>query len=425
MAYDGGKKPHERASKNGHSHLVTESVRRVLREMESYDDEAVVSTPEVQHELHRTSPSSRYERVVAIDGSFARVPAGAGSVAFISIGAVAFEMGALRELATKRLLDSEDLGVLKGVERWVLALPVVGMRRRGSESVRDSFRLTLHEAMGESDHGAPLYDAMEWLLRRGWLEHPESVHVRCVMCDEENFLPPGLTAVRCEGCDREVFLVDSLGLHVAVEQGREAASNVMTMMEQLVLVHLYLRYHEDLGALERTLFIKDGPLSFFKLRVLSEPMVEYARWVRRNGHSRRLSMIGFTKSGYDVRTAVELVERYDVQPGSVVLNAGSAERDEAYARESHWGAPVVIRNTDGAIFAASVPTGRRKRRGSAYEVEDYLNLEDIAATLGELVCTRYDDALLPIALINELVSISTYPGERMLANLLREEIGVN
>jgi hypothetical protein len=63
------------------------------------------------------------------------------------------------------------------------------------------------------------------------------------------------------------------------------------------------------------------------------------------------------------------------------------------------------------MHVASIPSLESKADPNA---ADYPNLEIILTNIYKLKCDMYDNALLPIALVNHLVSLSQFPSSKIL-----------
>jgi hypothetical protein len=63
------------------------------------------------------------------------------------------------------------------------------------------------------------------------------------------------------------------------------------------------------------------------------------------------------------------------------------------------------------------PHGRR-----AGGAEDFHNLQAILANVEKLRCDMYDNALLPVALANKLVSLSDHPSSKILQKFAIESM---
>jgi len=54
------------------------------------------------------------------------------------------------------------------------------------------------------------------------------------------------------------------------------------------------------------------------------------------------------------------------------------------------------------------------------KASDIPHLNEILALISELHCSMYDNALIPVALANKLVSLSDFPSQRILTAFARE-----
>ncbi len=55
--------------------------------------------------------------------------------------------------------------------------------------------------------------------------------------------------------------------------------------------------------------------------------------------------------------------------------------------------------------------------------KDIPHLEEILSLIVELRCKMYDNALVPVALANKLVSLSDFPSQRVLGTFARATVG--
>lgn len=54
------------------------------------------------------------------------------------------------------------------------------------------------------------------------------------------------------------------------------------------------------------------------------------------------------------------------------------------------------------------------------KTSDIPHLNEILTLISELHCSMYDNALIPVALANKLVSLSDFPSQRILTAFARE-----
>ncbi len=105
-----------------------------------------------------------------------------------------------------------------------------------------------------------------------------------------------------------------------------------------------------------------------------------------------------------------------------MISAGAAGVGRVRAAGHGDGRPVsklIYKAADSNVYVASVPTHEFTPKPS---YDDFLNLSDVLAVLGELRCSMYDNALIPVALANRLVSLSDFPSKRILEVFARERV---
>jgi len=444
-----GRKPAERASKISHGEIINSPSVKTLLEtctVPQPADQAVVA------DLAQEAPqpaTQRIRKVVAVDGgyreTFVRDEFPSATITFFSFGPLLFNLEALEELDAKPFLAPEDMAVLKNIQRYTLALPTRNISREG-KSLQISIRQTLQDFFEQRvEDDAPLAEALRWILFRGWQkdsaaswEIPQCPNYGCsaspVILDNHS---PNTFA--CEACGGPIFLIDSLRLHERIDEEQGAggiAGFVMTTLEQVVLVHVIKALYESKPSiLSEILFIKDGPLGFFGTTApLHGPLRELAAFLGdqpdpRKAHGEKialLSVAGLEKSGAFVEHAMQIADR--IEPESVLVLSndyiyryivpGDPTSSE-YGRNTYWGSKLIFKAADGNVYVASVPTGEFKASPS---FEDFHNLPDILAVLGSLRCSMYDNALIPVALANKLVSLSEFPSSRILETFAKDTI---
>lgn len=139
------------------------------------------------------------------------------------------------------------------------------------------------------------------------------------------------------------------------------------------------------------------------------------------------NVAGLEKSGPFVEHAMQIEDR--LRPGSVLLLSneyiyryivpGDPHGADPYGKNTYWGGKLIYKTLDGNVYVATVPTDDFH---VAPQYNDFLNLTEVLAVLGELRCSMYDNALIPIALANRLVSLSEFPSTRILETFARQGI---
>jgi hypothetical protein len=210
-------------------------------------------------------------------------------------------------------------------------------------------------------------------------------------------------------------------LHEAVDDELGAGgilAYVTTTFEQIVLLHLIrLILNKKPGLLEQILFIKDGPLAFFgQTANMHKPMRALVKYLFKH---QNLYLVGLEKSGAFVEHADEVAER--LQNGSILILdndyiykyvlPGKADPNNPYGRTTYYSNKVIFKTPVGAMYVASLPT----EEVIANPTESQLhNLHAILTNVEKLKCDMYDNALIPVALANKLVSLANHPSSKIL-----------
>lgn len=438
MAYASlrGRKPAEHASKISHSEIIANPAVRALLAQCAIPKSAA---PSVIAELAQAAPTpdaAGVDHVVAVDGGYretsVRDEYPSAAVTFFTFGPLRFALDDLRALDDKPFLAPEDMAKLKHIQRFTLALPTRNISRNGM-SLERSVRETMQDFFDRIDHDdAPLADTLRWLLFRGWSRVPEPWELpNCPNpgCDagpiELTHETPNRSS--CESCGGPVFLVDALRLHERVDEEHGAggiSGYVMTALEQLVLVHIVKALYElKPDFLRRIVFIKDGPLAFFgPTAPLSKAMRAMAEHL-----GDRLVIVGLEKSGAFVEHADRIADRMDSESVLVLTNdyiyryvvPGDPANPDPYGKNTYWGGKLIFKAADENMYVATVPTGEFT---PAPGLGDFTNLPEILSVLGLLRCSMYDNALIPVALANKLVSLSEFPSSRILETFAKSSL---
>ncbi|MFF1460546.1 hypothetical protein [Streptomyces sp. NPDC058330] len=460
-----GRKPMERASKISHTNIIaSQEVKDLLAEC-TIPRPADTETVQAMLERVPTSGNQTIKYVIAVDGSFrealVRDEFPSATVTFFAFGPLIFKLEDLRQLDRETFIAPEDLAKLKKIQRFQLALPTRNISRSGL-GLQDSIRLTLHEFLARRIEGdKSLYDTLRWLIFRRWVNNPDARRTlrHCPNeavngCNREEIELTADTPYRseCTHCAGPIYLADILRLHELVddEQGASrSTSYLLSALETLALVHVIHALWEMKPILLRDfLFIKDGPLALFgQVFTLTEPLRDLANFLaeRPDPADRSkvvpiLNVVGLEKSGSFVEHAVHIEKslgkalseaRAEGDFAGVVLPLskeyiykyvvpGDPGGTITYGQNTYWGGKMIFKAKDGSTYVATVPT--LGGHNPAPRFEDYINLTDVLAAVSELRCSMYDNALIPVALANRLVSLSEVPSSRILENFARGTI---
>lgn len=441
MAYSSraGRKPMERASKIAHAQVINdENVKALLSRCEvprpPEDPEGIEWLEIPEHPAGHTLST-----VIAIDGGSTEAPVRqeypSASVTFFNFGPLMLSLKDLRDLDAQQFIFPEDLQRLKKIERFSLAMPTRNVCLKGESGLVASFRRTLHEFVEQPrPSDSRLGDTLRWLLFRGWSGH--SVPWRLPQCPNGcggppiDLVPNTPAQSACPSCGGPVYTIDAMRLHERVEEEQGAGAvtaYLLTTLEQLVMAHVIRTVNELKPAvLSELLFVKDGPLAFFGVVApLRKPMQELCDHFDGHGGRPLLRMVGVEKSGAFVEHAVALGSH---MPAGTVLPLRNeyiykyiipGTGSEEYGFNTYYGRKLIFKSHRGDTYVCTIPI-----RG------DWNDCANVASQISEpldviaaLRCSMYENALVPVALANKLVSLSDFPSTRILAQFARGEMG--
>ncbi len=442
MAYSSkGGRPFEYASKAAHGHIINDPLVREFLESCSLPKRAEeVSLSD--HELLSYEPiaNNPIRHVIAIDGGYDEVVVQSefpsSTVCFFQFGALIFSVEDLDGLEEQPFIDPDDMSKLKRVQRLKLVLPIRNVSLQGEATLTDSVRRAMYDFFRRKMDDERLINTLRWFVFQEYGSNRvgEWILARCPVCAASNvpLLRSEMTknhTFACSTCGGEIYLTDVLRLHEAVDDELGAGGilgYVTTAVEQLILVHLIrLILKQKPSLLEQFLFIKDGPLAFFgQTANMHRPMRELVKFLLERHN---LYLAGLEKSGAFVEHADEIAGK--LADGSVLLLdneyiyryvlPGKADPMHPYGRTTYYSNKLILKTSEGQVYVVSVAT---REAQTAPKESDLPNLPVILTNLEKLRCDMYDNALVPIALANKLVSLANHPSSRILQKFATETI---
>ena len=85
-----------------------------------------------------------------------------------------------------------------------------------------------------------------------------------------------------------------------------------------------------------------------------------------------------------------------------------------YGQDTNYGAKVFLKLNNYHKMVINVPTGERGEFVENPSLAHLISVEDIIATLPNILSNRFEGALLPVELANGVASLSTYPSAKVL-----------
>lgn len=435
-----GRRPNEYASKSSHAHVIRDdSVLDFLAKcsLPKSSDEIAI-TGHAMFSLPRVGQNP-IRHIIAIDGGYSEVPVKrdfpSSTITFFQFGALIFSISDLDEISYKPFIDPKDIARLKSIQRFKLTLPTRNIVLSAETSLIDSVRRAIFDFFLE---GADKFiDTLEWFIFQEYgADIPEWNLATCPVCERSNVKlhkdrMENDYSFECQYCNGKIYLTDVFRLHEAVDNELGAGGilgYLTTLLEQIVLIHLIkIILKTKTALLDQILFIKDGPLAFFgQTANMHRPMRDLVNYLFEKYN---LYLAGLEKSGSFVEHADEIAGM--LRPGEVLMLdneyiykyilPGKADPSKPYGRSTYYGSKLIFKTREEQIYVVTLPTrdvllSPKKR--------DFKNIDVVLTNLEKLKCDMYDSSLIPIALVNKLVSLSDHPSSVILERFAKERLSV-
>lgn len=438
-----GRRPQEPASKSSHIHIINdENVKAFLSNcnLPKTEDQIVIDPRYLFDIAHPYKNDIRI--IIAVDGGYSNVPVNksfpSSTISFFQYGALMLKLKDLEEIAETPFISPQAIAKLKELQRLKLVLPTKNISTKNSSSLTDSVRVAIYDFFRyEEEKGESMIHSLQWFLFQKYgSERTDYNLANCPICRNNNIKIKQSEIkndfiFRCSRCHGKLYLTDVFRFHEVVDDeiGAGGILGYLTnLVEQFVIIHtirLILKYKPDL--LKRTLFIKDGPLAFFgQTANLHDPMRQLIKYLIENYD---INLVGLEKSGAFVEHADEIKNK--LKPGQLMLLSnkhiytyilpGDPNNPDPYASTSYYSSKLILKSKDERIYVVTIPT-LDKRVVMDPKPSDFHNLHQILTNVEKLRCDMYDNSLLPIAVVNKLVSLSNHPSSILLEKFAKASL---
>jgi NurA domain-containing protein len=438
-----GKRPFEFASKSAHGHVIKDAaVQEFLKHCELPKASTAVSIPDYLCMPITPSEHDPIRHIIAIDGGFNEVAVRSefpsATICFFQFGALIFDVADLDSLTIQPFIDPDDIQKLKRIQRIKLTLPVRNVITEGDKTLIDSVRRTVYKFFMEDVDEGRLIETLKWLIFEEFDARLDSwTLASCPVCAEpkvqlyKKALSKEFT-FKCTSCKSNIYITDVFRLHEAIDNELGAGgilSYVVTAIEQIILAHLVRTILSTKpGLLNEVLFVKDGPLAFFgQTANMHKPFRALVNFLHTHHN---FFLAGLEKSGAFVEHAHEISTL--LLPGTALLLdddyiykyiiPGTADASSPYGRTTYYGNKVIFKSGTQHIHVATLPT---REALSKPAFTDFPNISVVLGNIAKLRCDMYDDSLVPVALVNKLVSLANHPSSRILQKFAKQSVGGN
>lgn len=436
-----GRRPDEYASKSAHGHVIQDAaVQDFLAQCSLPKRAGEIKLSDHLKLAFEPVPKNPIRHVIAVDGGYSEITVQkefpSATVCFFQFGALVFSVADLEQLGDQPFIDPDDISKLKRIQRLKLLLPVRNVALKTEGSLTRSVRKAVYDFFCRAMEDGRLIESLCWFLFQEYAgaATPWTL-ASCPECDARSIVLQRPAMARdhtfaCPQCNGRIYLTDVFRLHEAVDDELGAGGvlgYLVTTVEQMIVVHLIRTILRTKPALlKEIIFIKDGPLAFFgQTANMHQPMRALVRFLFQH---HEFYLAGLEKSGPFVEHADEIAALLD--PGTVlVLDDDYIYRyvlpckgtpAHAYGSSTYYGGKLIFKTGNGQVHVVTVPT----IEANAHPTEkDLRNLRAILTNVEKLRCDMYDNALIPVALVNKLVSLANHPSSRILQKFAIESLG--
>ncbi len=432
-------KPIEFAGKTGHIEFINKENEKFLLEC-FIPQENTSSTflEKIVYKFKSIETNIRY--VIAIDGgiSFISPKKDYPSSEFvaINIGALLLDISKIEDLHREPFISPKEINKVKNIGKYQLLVPIKNVMHPKYKTFTEFVRGTIHEFFLKEDF--ELAESLKWLAFREFnipekewnlATHPygNKKNIKLIRNNfDENF------TIIDEG--KPVYIIDILRLHELIDEhigARGIVNYLLSVIEQMLMVSVIKKiYTKNPKKLSEFLFILDRPLAFFgQTANLHKPMRELISFI--TNQDIQLNIVGLEKSGAFVEHAKALIKSGFLKKGQYVLLSNdyiynnilprNLNQYALYGSSTYYGGKLIFCSKEGNVNICTIPIDKYENIKKPSPI-NFINLDIILSMLEKLKCDMYENAILPIALINKAVSISKYPGEVSLERFVKEFI---
>lgn len=440
MAYDSinGKRPIEYASKINHSSIINSpEIKEFLEEYETIELDLGKHVLPQSNEIKFGTPKD-ITHIISVDGSFQdavinkRFPSIV--LTYFNVGALIFKMHEYDKLSSQQIIDPALLKELKNVSKVCFAVPTNNILKKGYSNFIDSYRVRINEIFSNKKysclHNDTLNTVLEWIIFEKWELKSNSIRITCPNenCAEEIEFAPNEHIKKCPCCGKEVFLTDYLKLYELINEPSGASRTITFLcntIEQLFIAEIIREfYNTEPELLGKIVFLKDGPLAFFsktfKLCSHYRSLFSYLE-----SNNILIYLVGLEKSGAFVDHAVYIKDKLSVgkyyifNESYIKKYVEPTDSTTFYGYNTYYGKKLMYKTEAGDVLVVTVPVKAYKPELAASEL---IGAEVCLQTLSKLRCNMYDNSLVPIAIINKLVSLSDLPSANILEKFSKQQI---
>ena len=433
-----GRRPTEYASKSSHSYIIKENaVISFLSNCNLPKPAEEINIPE-SNIISIDNNKNTINYVIAVDGGYTEATVvkeyPSAKISFLQFGALFFNLRDLEELENKKFIDPIDISKLKNIQRFKFVVPTKNITLKDEKTLLDSVRKTIYKYFLSQPEDERFIDTLRWFIFEEYNNGKVVWNLaNCPNCNHTKINLDKNTmkdySFNCPNCNEIIFLTDVFRFHEVIDNELGAGGilgYLITLLENLVIIHLLkIILQTKPNLLEEVVFIKDGPLAFFgQTANMFKPMRKLVNYLYENYN---LFLVGLEKSGAFVEHADEISSKLESGKALILHNdyiykyiiPGKLNSDNIYGKTTYYGNKVILKSKDDKVYVATIPTLNTIANP---EIKDFCNLKAVLQIVEKLRCDMYDSSIIPIALVNKLVSLANHPSSKLLEKFAIDNI---
>lgn len=439
----------ERGSRISHSYIINdEEVKQYLNNCEiPVEAEDVELNDALKYDIVYPEENT-IEFIVAVDGENTTIPVKktfpSSLITFFQFGSLLIKSADLDEMEKKPFVSPSDINKLKKIEREKFVLPTKNVALKKNLDFRTTVREAIHEFFKKEHSGkTSILATLYWFIFEQYNPTSTKSNYKLSQCphcgtnnivlekDKIDFKNYSWTCTH-DKCNKEIFITDVFRLFEKVDNDA-GATGIVTYLESVTESFFTIHTIKSLmeiqhGLVDRFLFVKDGPLSFGgETANMHKPMQVLLTYLNQNN---KINLVGVETSGAFVDHARQIKDK--LNPGQVFLlnnehiytyiQVGN-HKEQQYGSTSYYGGKFIYKSFDERVYVLTFPVENHNTYYNQPELTDLKNIQEILMNIDKLRCDIYENALIPVAVANKLISLTNHPSSNILERFAKKSMG--
>jgi hypothetical protein len=438
----------ERGSRISHSHIINdEEVKEYLSKCTiPVEAEDVELNPKLRYDIVYPLENS-IEYIIAVDAEETTIPVKksfpSSLITFFQFGSLLVKSSDLEDMRQKPFVSPTDIRKLKDIKREKLILPTKNVSFKKGDDLNTSVRKSIQLFFEKKHSGSSsLLETLFWFLFEEYnleTERHDYPLSHCPHCKtpklklEKSKINLKTFTWICPHptCNEEILLTDIFRLFEKADNNTGAEgiiSYTSSLVESFLIIHTIKSLMEiEANLVDRFLFIKDGPLSFNgETAGMHKPMQALINYLCKTN---RINIVGVENSGPFVDHAKQIKDKLNT--GEVLLLSNShiykyiipGKANSQYASTSYYSGKFIYKSHDDRLYVLTIPVEDHNKYYAVPELSDLKNIHEILLNIDKLKCDIYENALIPVALANKLISLTNHPSTNILEKFAKKLMG--